>query len=631
MARYQLDGTAGMSSGVRMTGGRLLFAMGVVVFLSLILFARLYYLQVHSYSTYESRSADNRVQVVPLPPVRGLIFDRNGALLASNLPVHQLEIIPYRTADVKELVNNIAEVIPIEQSEIDDFWQTRKVYSRFSGQALKTRLTDQEVAMLAVERHRLPGSRVRAELQRFYPQNEIGAHVLGRVGRIDSDDEQRLDPARYRGLQYIGKSGIELMLEDYLVGEPGVSQVETNAHGRRIRQLSSVSPKSGQNVYLTLDFGLQKVAYDALEEFSGAAVALEPQTGKVLAMVSKPSYDPNFLSSGLKKAKYQEYLASKDDPLVNRAIQGLYAPGSTLKIFLALAAYEIKKNPPSVFCPGYFTIPGKKRKYRCWRDEYGHGLMNIKQAIAQSCDVYFYTLAHEMGISEIYYRLSRFGFGSLTEVGMQPEKKGILPSPEWKEWTLGEKWYTGETISVGIGQGYLLVTMMQLANAVSVIANQGDKFKPQIVERVLDVNTGEVTEFEPELVGRVDVDDSRYYEKVIDAMVEVVHGKRGTARRIGRELSNFRAAGKTGTVQVLSKTQADLKEENIEITRDMLPHGIFVSFAPVDDPQIVVAVIAEHSESGSKQAASVARDMMNYYIAGQQPTRTPENIQVTLN
>ncbi len=609
---------------------RLVLAGTVVGIMTLVLLARLFYLQVYSYQNFASQSVDNRIQAVPVPPERGLIFDRNGTLLASNHPVHELVVEPYRASDVSGLINEISRIIEIDGGELESFNRSQKRSSGYNQHVLKTRLTDEEIARIAVQRYQLNGASIKAEMQRFYPERETLSHVLGRVGRIDVKDEARIDPAQYRGLKYIGKSGIELAMEDLLVGVPGYEQVETNAHGRQVRQLSRISPESGKNIYLTIDAKLQKIAYDAMGDYAGAVVAMEPSTGRVLAMVSKPSYDPNLLVSGLTTKEFHQFLRSKDNPLINRAIQGVYPPGSTIKVFLALAAYELETKPEKVFCPGYYIIPGKSRKYRCWKEE-GHGYVDVLDAVIQSCDVYFYKLADKMGISEIYYRLSRFGFGTPTHVGLQHEEPGILPSPEWKQYALGEKWYRGETLSVGIGQGYTLVTIMQLAQAVSIIANRGVSYAPQVVHRVVDINTEEILEFQPKMTGKVELANNRYYDLIIDSMVGVLHSAKGTARRVGRELKNFQAAGKTGTVQVISKTEKDLKEENIEISEKMRPQGVFVSFAPVENPEIVVAVIAEHSGSGGGIAASVARDVMNYYVVDRKNSSNQSKSQLTMN
>ena len=609
---------------------RLILAGMLVGIMTLVLLGRLFYLQVYSYQNFASQSVDNRIQAVPVPPERGLIFDRNGILLASNHPVHELVVEPYRVSNVGGLVNEISRIIEIDGGELESFNRSRKRSSGYNEHVLKTRLSDEEIARIAVQRYQLNGASIKAEMQRFYPEREIVSHILGRVGRIDVKDESRIDPAQYRGLKYIGKSGIELAMEDLLVGVPGYEQVETNAHGRQVRQLSRISPESGKNVYLTIDAELQKIAYDAMGDYAGAVVAMEPSTGRVLAMVSKPSYDPNLLVSGLSTKEFRQFLRSKDNPLINRAIQGVYSPGSTIKVFLALAAYELETKPEKVFCPGYYVIPGKSRKYRCWK-ETGHGYIDALEAVIQSCDVYFYKLADKMGISEIYYRLSRFGFGAPTNVGLQHEESGILPSPEWKQYALGEKWYRGETLSVGIGQGYTLVTIMQLAQAVSIIANRGVSYAPQVIHKVVDINTEEILEFQPKMTGKVELENNHYYDLIIDSMVGVLHSEKGTARRVGRELKNFQAAGKTGTIQVISKTEKDLKEQNIEITEKMRPQGAFVSFAPVENPEIVVAVLAEHSGSGGGVAASVARDMMNYYIVDRKNSPSQSKSQLTMN
>ena len=616
MAFSLTGGEDGMPASERRTSlQRVVIAGLFLLALLLLLIFRLVYLQVVTYSKYALESAENRIQILPVAPVRGQIMDRKGRSMASNEAVFDLVVIPDQVDNLSGLLNEVAEIVSIDESELDDFQESVRKGSGFSRHVLKGNLTAEQVARLSVERHRLRGASVHAKLQRHYPHSEPSAHILGQVGRIAAEDIEQIDARRYRGLQHIGKAGVELSMEDMLVGYAGSKRVETNAHGRIVRTVSSDSAQSGKNVYLTIDSEIQRIAYDALGDYKGAAVVMEPSTGRILAMVSKPSYDPNLLVGGATRQHYRELLGEEGDPLINRAIQGTYSPGSVLKVFLGLAIEEVYGNPPEIFCPGYYRLPGKLRRYRCWK-KHGHGNMTLHQAIVESCDVYFYKLARELGMDELYFRLSRFGFGEKTRVDLNIEKEGLLPSKEWKRYALGESWYPGETLIFGIGQGFTLTTMLQLAQGTSIIANRGQRFKPQIVLKTEDVNSKEVDFVEPELLEPVVLDNTQAYSAVIDAMVDVIHSSKGTAKVISKGMQ-YTAAGKTGTVQVIRKAQ-DEEWDPEKTPKRFHPHGVFVSFAPVEDPKIVVAVIAENSDGATKVAVPAAREIMDYYLLGTQ-------------
>lgn len=588
---------------------RVAISVAVFTILFLILVARLAYLQVISYGDYVALSTDNRVQVVPVPPTRGHIYDRNGILLAGNETAYRLAITPKHVADMDGLLGKIRNLVEITDDEITKFKRSLKISNPHSAIVLKDFLLQDEMARIAVDRYKLPGVSIITDLHRVYSSSVYTSHVVGTLSRIDQQDLQRLDSARYRGLQYIGKSGIEQASEGMLVGASGHEQIETNAHGRKIRVLSRVSPTTGRDVFLTIDLDLQKFAYDALGDVVGALVALEPSTGRILAMVSKPSFDANQFGIGGEQDKRTDLLTDEGSPLLNRAVQGQYPPGSTIKPFLAFAALEAGFGRRTVFCPGWYSLPNHTHKYRCWRSE-GHGRTNLFDAIAESCDVYFYVLARSLGIDEMYYQLSKFGFGSLTGVELNYETPGILPSREWKQWAKQEPWYEGETLITGIGQGATVLSMLQLAHATSIIANKGHKYRPQLVLKEIDANSGEEFIREADLVEEIDVNKS-YFDWVTKAMVEVAHGNRGTARKISEGI-DYQIAGKTGTVQVVRRKQDE--EFDLEsLPKKFHPHGVFTAFAPANDPKIVVSVIVENGVAGSL-VAPIAKEVIDYYL-----------------
>ena len=466
-----------------------------------------------------------------------------------------------------------------------------------------------EAARIAVDRHRLPGVSITTDLHRVYSSSLYTSHVVGTLNRIDEQDAQKLDPVRYRGIQYIGKSGVEQASEDVLVGSSGHERVEINAHGRKIRVLEHEAPSAGSEIFLTIDLDLQKVAYEALGENVGALVALEPSTGRILAMVSKPSFDANQLGISGEQDQRKDILTSEVSPLLNRSVQGQYPPGSTIKPFLGFAIMNSGFAERTVNCPGWYSLPNHTHRYRCWKPQ-GHGQVNLFDAIAESCDVYFYVLARSLGIDEMYFQLSKFGFGQKTGVEFAYETAGILPSREWKQWAKQEPWYEGETLITGIGQGATTVSMLQLAHATSVIANRGLRYKPKIVFKSISLTTGEELVHEPDLVDVLDFNQG-YYDRITRAMVEVVHGERGTARKINEGL-NYQIAGKTGTVQVIRRKQGE--EFNLEETpKKFHPHGVFTAFAPADDPKIVVALIVENGVAGSL-VAPIARTVIDHYL-----------------
>ena len=589
---------------------RVLISIAAVSLFMLLLLGRVFYLQVISYHDFAARSTSNRIDIVPIAPVRGQIFDRNGVLLAENKVVTQIGIIPSQADDLDALLTDIGQIIPISAEERREFLKSVKRGSSHSMHTLKDFLIDDQIARFAVERFRLKGAYLNSELYRKYNHGELFSHVVGMMNRIDQEDLKQVNPARYRGLLHIGKYGVEKSNEEVLVGWPGFERVETNAHGHKIRRLSVEMPTSGKDVYLSLDYELQKKAFEVMGAKKGAIVALEPSTGKVLAMVSKPGFNPNDFGINSNAEKRTSWLTSEDSPLINRAIQGQYSPGSTIKPFLAIAAEEHGIAHHRIDCPGYYQLPDSKHKFRCWKSE-GHGFVSLLEAVAQSCDVYFYRLARKLGIDEMYYYLSKFGFGDYTDINLESELTGILPSKEWKEYERNEPWYAADTVIMGIGQGAFTTTALQLANALAIIANRGAQFTPQVLSKLVDRQTAAEQLIEPQLARVLDL-QAKSYENVIAQMEAVVHSDIGTAKRIRPGLQ-YKIAGKTGTVQLISRAQ-ETEWDASKVPENLQPHGIFFGFAPTEQPKIVVVAIIENGRSGAAVAPLVRQVMDHYFM-----------------
>ncbi len=573
--------------------------------------ARLFYLQVLRYEHFATLSQDNRIKVLPIPPTRGLIFDRNGVLLAENVPTFQLEIVPEDAGDIPGTLARLKAIVPFTEEDERRFYRLLKRQPRFIGIPLKEDLTEEEVARFAVHRHRFPGVDVVARLRRHYPLGPLGAHAVGYVGPIDVDELRRVDASNYSGTSTIGKVGVERFYEARLHGRVGVQHAEVNAQGRILRILERTPPVPGENLFLSLDVRLQAVAEKALEGHTGAIVAIQPKTGEVLALASQPTYDPNLFARGIDAKTYARLRRSPGRPLFNRAIKGQYPPGSTLKPFMALAGLEYGLITPShtTFCPGWFTLTGGGHRFRCWR-RYGHGKVNLKKAIVESCDVYFYDLASALGIDRIHDFLSLFGLGQRTGIDLSGERGGLVPSRGWKRARYHQPWFPGETVIAGIGQGYVLATPVQLAAATATLANRGLGFRPRLLYAVLKEGRFSLV---PPAPGRsVPMASAAHWEAVIDAMVAVVHGKRGTARRIGLD-APYRIAGKTGTAQVFGLKQEE-RYDKAKVAKKLQDHALFIAFAPAEDPQIAVAVVVENGGSGSAAAAPLARLVMDAYL-----------------
>lgn len=597
----------------RVVNDRLIFAAIIAVLLFAVVMARLAILQVMEHEHFDSLSKQNRIDIEPLPPQRGLIYDRNGVILAENIPTFSLELTPEKVLDLENTIQQIALLFSMTDDELSDINKRIKKRRSFHQIVLRQRLTEQEVANFSVNRHRFTGVDVVGRLIRHYPQGNLFAHTVGYVGRINERDQQRIDEKNYKGTLQIGKTGVEKYYEDSLHGNVGYQQVETNVQGRIVRELYSEPSVSGQDLFLHLDINLQKVASDALGTFNGAVVAIEPKTGGVVAMVSKPDFDPNAFVTGISIKDYAVLRDSIDRPLFNRALRGHYPPGSTLKPFVALAGLELDviSEQSKSFCPGWFTLPGQEHRYRCWK-KHGHGHVDLKAAISQSCDVYFYDLAHTLGIDRLHSFLDIFGFGHRTNIDIPSESKGLSPSREWKRARRNLAWYPGETLISGIGQGFNQTTPIQLAHATATLAMRGVNVDPQVARARRDTGQSDLKLIATKISDSLSIESSQNWEAVIDSMVEVTSGKRGTARHVGKGLL-FKVAGKTGTAQVFGIKQ-DEKYDAETLEKKLHDHALFIAFAPAEDPEFVVAIVVENGGSGSRVAAPIARKMINQYF-----------------
>ena len=578
-----------------------------------ILLVRLLYLQVISHEHYTTLSEDNRVNLQPLPPNRGLIFDRNGILLAENLPSYRLEITPEQVDDMGATLGALEDIIEISDTDRSRFEKLLARKPRFEAVPLRFHLNDEEVARFSVNRHRFPGVDITAGLARHYPQGPHAVHALGYVGRIDEKALKILDSSNYRGTSHVGKNGIEKTYEELLHGKVGLQQVETTAQGRIIRVLNRTPPVSGSNLYLTIDSHLQKVAEAAFADYSGSAIAIDPNNGDILALVSLPTYDPNPFVNGIDYDAYAALRNNDKEPLFNRALRGQYPPGSTVKPFMGLAGLEtgVTSEHSKTYCPGFYMLPGKDRKYRDWKRS-GHGTVDLNSAITQSCDVYFYDLAQSMGIDRIHDYLQHFGFGKAAGIDIQGELPGLLPSKEWKRSRRNQPWFPGETIITGIGQGFFLVTPIQLAVATAALANGGRMLQPRIVHAEQEAESDELLPHHSQVVETITIGEQQHWDMVINAMTDVVHGARGTARSIGKD-SPYMIAGKTGTAQVFGLKQEE-KYDAEAIAEKLRDHALFIAFAPIDDPKIAVAVIVENGGGGGSVAAPIARTILDAYL-----------------
>lgn len=608
---------------------RLIVSGGVVLAMFILLAVRFFYVQVVDYDHYRTLAEANRISVVPVVPNRGLILDRNGIVLAHNFSAYTLEITPSKAGKLESTIDALAQLVEITPKDRKRFRKLLDESHTFESLPIRSHLNEEEVARFSVNRYRFPGVEIKARLFRHYPLAEEVSHALGYIGRINDADLKKLeeseDIANYRGTDHIGKIGLEQSYERDLHGITGFEQVETDAGGRAVRTLSRTPPVSGNNLRLFMDSRLQQIAEQAFGKYRGALVAIDPKTGGVLAFVSKPGFDPNLFVDGIDSTNWDLLNNSPDKPLINRATRGAYPPGSTFKPFMALAGLELEKRSPSftIADPGYFTLPGNKHRYRDWKVG-GHGMVDMRRSIVISCDTYYYGLAVELGPDNINSFVGQFGFGKKTGIDIDGEVSGLLPSREWKMKRFKQKWYTGDTVSVGIGQGYNLATPIQLAVAVATIANNGTTNQPQLVNGIQDSRTGQIQYLPPKILHKVAF-KPEYLELVKGAMVDVLRPG-GTAAQAGAN-APYAIAGKTGTAQVVAIKQGEKYVESrvAERNRD---HALFIAFAPADDPKIALGILVENGGHGGSVAAPIARKVFDYYILGKVPDLPPPGTDV---
>jgi penicillin-binding protein 2 len=591
---------------IGIAGAAVLVAFGLLA-------ARFLYLQVIQHDVYQAKAEDNRISIVPVTPNRGLIVDRNGVVIARNYSGYTLEIFPAKVKNLEQTIDRLAELVDIQPRDKVRFRKLLAETRNAESLPIRSRLSDEEVARFAVNRYRFEGVEIKARLFRQYPFGDVASHVVGYMGRINQEDQERLEEAdlaaNYRGTDFIGKAGVEATYEQELHGTTGFEQVEIDAAGRGIRTLSRTASQPGNNVVLTLDMRLQQVAEIAFGERRGALVAVDPSSGGVLALVSKPGFDPNLFVDGIDPQYWAELNGSPDHPLTNRAISGVYPPGSTFKPYMALAALETGKRKPSssIVDPGFFDFGGRR-----FRDDKkgGHGVVDLYKSITESCDTYYYHLANDMGIDSIARSLAPFGFGSRTGIDLAGESSGVLPSPEWKMKRFKrpdqQKWYAGETISIGIGQGYNSYTPVQLASALATLVNGGTTYKLHLLAHVDDPHTGKRREVQPEVLGHVKMRPENL------AFVKV----------------GYTVGGKTGTAQVIAIKQNE-KYEEAKVAERHRDHSLFIAFAPVESPRIALAIVVENGGFGARAAAPLARTVLDYFMLGKTPAGmdqpTPED------
>lgn len=606
----------------RIYRGRIFFAVGLVIVCLLVLISRYAYLQIFHYDEFSTASDKNRIRLQPLPPARGYIYDRNGVLLADNYPVFTATLSKTDVEDADHVVEQLQPILDLTQEDIDRFKSRIKTARKTERVAIKLNLTEANIAKFSEAKYKFPGVRIETQMTRYYPHGELFAHVIGYVGRINDKELKSIDKDLYAGTNLIGKIGVEKSYEDLLHGTPGYESVEADAHSNILRHLGRKDPTRGNDLYLSLDYGLQVVASQQLAGRRGAIVAIDPRTGEILALVSSPSFNPNLFVTGINHKDYSSLRDSLDQPLYNRAVQGAYPPGSTIKPMEAMGGlhYGIVNWSTAISDPGYFHLPGDSHKFRDWKKS-GHGIVNMHKAIIMSCDTYFYILAHQMGIDQMNQWMRQFGFGQKTGVDLPSESEGLYPNPEWKMRTRKAKWMKGETISVSIGQGAFTATPLQLAMATAITANHGSHVTPHVLRATHGSKPFTVRNAPDGKINFNGTDED--WIQMRDAMVDVIQS--GTGRGIRTSL--YQIAGKTGTAQVKSIAQGKRYNESA-LSERQLDHGLFVGFAPADKPEIAIAVIWENGRHGGS-AAQLAKPIFDYWLLTRKknPIR-PANHQV---
>ncbi|PKF62247.1 penicillin-binding protein 2 [Psychromonas sp. psych-6C06] len=594
----------------------------LVVFIAIIiaiaaLISNLYYLQINSFESFQTRSNDNRINVQTVPPNRGLIYDRNGIILAENRPVYSLQVVVKKTKNLKQKIEKLREMLDLTDQEVEKFYN-RNRYARarsYKPILLRDQLSSEEVALFTVNQHQFKGFSIQANLKRYYPFGDAFTHVLGYIAKINSKDLIRIDEqgatARYRGTNYIGKLGIEKYYEEILHGHPGQRQVEVDSWGKVIRVLNFTPPVPGKDIKLNIDINLQLKAQKLLGDTRGSVVVMDTRTGGILSLVSNPSYDPNLFVQGISSKKYNELLNSKDRPLINRATQGRYPPASTIKPQMALLALDtgVVTEHTKIKDPGWWIVPGSKRRFRDWK-RWGHGEVDVIHAIEQSCDTYFYDASYKIGIDRINPFMEQFGFGQYSGLDLAEETKAIMPSREWKRQRYKAPWYDGDTISVGIGQGYWTVTPIQLTQATAILARKGTIIAPHILHSIVS-DGGEFTppvNMSPSIV----LKDEHYWDIALKAMYGVTSKITGTAHRAFADTS-YTVAGKSGTAQVIN-IKEDEEYDAASIAERHRDNAMFVAYAPYESPEIVATVILENAGGGSSNGAPVLRELFDEYF-----------------
>jgi len=612
----------------RLFVGRTLFAIVAAAVLLLLVTGRLFYLQVVKHSYFAEQAQGNRVRLEALPPDRGLIYDRAGTVIAENTPAYELELTPEQVPDVAGTLRRLADLSLIDPDQVAPLERVIRSGRKFEPVPLRLSLSEADIATFAVRQHEFPGVEIQTRLARWYPFGDSAVHALGYVGIISEEDLKHIDRDEYSGSALIGKSGIESAYETELHGAAGHAEVVVNAQGRHVDRLGgapisleSKPPRAGNDLILGIDMKIQQLVEHALAGRRGAAVAIETETGNIIALASVPGFDPNKFTRGISNREYAALRDDEDRPLFNRALRGTYPPGSTVKPFMALAGLEYGAIDPSATrnCHGVYTLPGSSHPYHDWKKE-GHGAVDMRRAIATSCDVYFYGLAETLGIDRVHEAMSTLGFGQLTGIDISGERPGLMPSQEWKRKTYKQAWFPGETIIVGIGQGYLLATPLQLAHAATIVATRGKNLKPRLVTAIRDADTRAVKPI-PSVAGPpLTLNDPRHWDVIIEGMEQVMQpGGTGAAAAKG---APYRMAGKSGTAQVFSLGQNE-KYVASRVSERLRDHAWFIAFAPADQPKIAVAVLVENGGHGGSAAAPIARRIFDAYLLGKYDDATP--------
>ncbi|MFA7349473.1 MAG: penicillin-binding protein 2 [Methylotenera sp.] len=610
---------------------RLGFTALVVLSLFALLASRFYYLQVKQYNHYQTLAENNRISLIPIAPNRGLILDKSGVVLAHNFFVYTLEITPAKIKDLEATIAEISQFVEISPLDRKRFNKLRQESRNFESVPIRTHLNEVEAAKFAVNHYRFPGVEIKSRLFRHYPLGKLGSHMVGYIGRINDKDlanlEKSDDLSNYKGSDHIGKSGLEQFYENQLHGTTGFQQVEVDADGHAVRVLSSNAPIPGDNLILSADSKLQEIAETAFGDRRGALVAINPKTGEVLSYVSQPTFDPNLFVGGIDTENWKLLNDSLDKPLINRPLRGIYPPGSTFKPFVALAGLEAgKRTPPfAIHDAGYFSLPNSRHRYRDWKPS-GHGIVDMQRAITISCDTFFYGLAMELGIEKLTSFVRHFGFGRKSDFDIKGEIEGLLPTPEWKMRRFKQPWYPGETVIVGIGQGYTLVTPLQLAQATAILANNGVAMKPHLVAQIQNSLTGKRHILPPVVQDTITLNPDNM-DIVRRGMVDVTLPG-GTAASIGAN-AGYSIAAKTGTAQVIGIRQNEKYNEHT-INERHRDHALFIAFAPAEDPQIALAVVVENGGHGGSAAGPIARKVMDYYLLGKLPIAEAAKIDVKI-